>query len=79
MNDDIQDDIPEEETDRFFLINLLRDIAILSDAMGLGDGDWSEADDELLFEQFDPWDVLRKAINHFNQEITNAPNAEATH
>ncbi len=41
---------------------LMREIAKLSDAMGLDDGDWSEADDSTLLEQFDPWTVVTAAI-----------------
>jgi len=41
---------------------LMRELAKLSDAMGLDDGDWSEADDSTLVEQFDPWTVVAAAI-----------------
>lgn len=42
---------------------LMHEIAKLSDAMGLDDGDWADADDDTLHEQFDPWTVLREAIS----------------
>jgi hypothetical protein len=48
------------EQDKTWLA-LLQECAKLSDAMGLDDGDWVEAGDETLMEQFDPWVVIRQA------------------
>lgn len=42
---------------------LMRELAKLSDALGLDDGDWSETDDSTLVEQFDPWTVIKYANN----------------
>ena len=41
-------------------LELLRGIAMLSDAAGLDDGDWQLATDDVLLEQFDPYWALRR-------------------
>lgn len=46
---------------------LMREIARLSDALGLDDGDWADADEITLLEQFDPWTVIAAAINNIAQ------------
>lgn len=53
---------PLQESDTYGWQPLMREIAKLSDALGLDDGDWSDADDSTLLEQFDPWAVIRSAI-----------------
>lgn len=42
-------------------LDMLRAVAVLSDAMQLDDGDWQETDDDTLLEQFDFWHVIRYA------------------
>jgi len=46
---------------------LMREIAKLSDALGLDDGDWAIADESTLLEQFDPWTVIAAALNNIAQ------------
>lgn len=46
---------------------LMREIAKLSDALGLDDGDWAAADDSTLLEQFDPWTVITAALDNITQ------------
>jgi hypothetical protein len=41
-------------------IAVLREIAKLSDKVDMGD--WAQADDETLLEQFDPWVVLAASL-----------------
>ena len=53
---------PLQESDTYGWQPMMREIAKLSDALGLDDGDWSDADDSTLLEQFDPWAVIRSAI-----------------
>lgn len=49
------------QSDRDWLA-MLREVAKLSDAMNVDDGDWVLAADDTLQEQFDPWVVIKKAI-----------------
>ena len=46
---------------------LMREIAKLSDALDLDDGDWAAADESTLLEQFDPWTVITAALNNIAQ------------
>lgn len=46
-------------------LSLMRELAVASDAAGIGDGDWALATDDILLEQFDPWATMadvRKTI-----------------
>src|SRR3989337_3449648 len=43
-------------------LRLMQEIAKLSDTLGRDSGDWSEADDCTLLQEFDPWAVIRQVI-----------------
>jgi len=64
---------------------MLKAICLLSDAMKFGDGDWRLSDDETIFEQFDPWDILRKTTklvaewNGVDLDTEDAAHTQATH
>jgi len=58
MNERI--DTEKADLERSWLA-LLREIAKLSDAMGLDSENWSDADDCTLLQEFDPWVVIRRA------------------
>ena len=48
-------------------LTLLQEVAKLSDALGLDDGDWAESDDYTLVQEFDPWIVIRIAIERLGE------------
>lgn len=58
---------PLRESDTYGWKPLMREIAKLSDALGLDDGDWEQADEDTLLEQFDPWTVIRSAIDRLKR------------
>lgn len=61
----------EIEQHRNDWLAMLREVAKVSDALGLDgfdfdpDDGWSHADDDTLLEQFDPWSVIRKVQSLF--------------
>lgn len=58
---------PLQESDTYGWQPMMREIAKLSDALGLDDGDWATADDSTLLEQFDPWTVITAALTNITQ------------
>jgi len=65
MNTEQEDIIQAYATD---WISLLQEVAKLSDAMGLDDGDWAEADNDTLIQEFDPWYVIELAVKFFRDD-----------
>ena len=53
-------------------LDILTELAKLSDAMQLDSGDWADADDETLLEQFGPYEVISAAIGCVNKLAEDA-------